>query len=69
MLDRLSTEATRSDTLMSLMIPYAQGDLLNLLRTYGDVIALDYRSDGADVVARVPERIVGRIRRYEVTDR
>ena len=54
---------------MSLMIPYAQGDLLNLLRTYGDVIALDYRSDGADVVARVPERIVGRIRRYEVTDR
>lgn len=69
LLDRLSTEATRSDTLMSLMIPYAQGDLLNLLRTYGDVIALDYRSDGADVVARVPERIVGRIRRYEVTDR
>lgn len=69
LLNRLATEATRSDTLMSLLIPYAQGDLLSLIRTYGDVISLDYRADGADVVARVPERIAARVQRYEVPDR
>ena len=69
LLNRLATEATRSDTLMSLLIPYAQGALLSLIRTYGDVISLDYRADGADVVARVPERIAARVQRYEVPDR
>lgn len=69
LLNMLATEATRSDTLMSLLIPYAQGDLLSLIRTYGDVISLDYRADGADVVARVPERIAARVQRYEVPDR
>lgn len=69
LLNRLATEATRSDTLMSLLIPYAQGDLLSLIRTYGDVISLDYRADGVDVVARVPERIAARVQRYEVPDR
>lgn len=66
LLERLASEAARSDTLMSLVIPYAQSELLSLIRTYGDVVSLDYRADGADVLAKVPARIASRVRRYEV---
>lgn len=62
--DRISYEASLTDVVMSVRLPYKEGGLLNLLREQGQVLHEEYLDDGVHLVARVPNRITSLVDCY-----
>jgi hypothetical protein len=46
------------------LLPYAQGDLLEQLHRTGEVLSAEYVENGVLVRARVPESVAGRVQAY-----
>lgn len=50
--------------LRQVLLPYAQGDLLEQLHRTGEVISTEYVEKGVLVRARVPDSVAGRVQAY-----
>lgn len=61
---RLEREAAATDRLVSAEVPYREGQLLKVIHEQGKVISEEYLANGIRLVAKVPERIAGKMRRY-----
>lgn len=61
---RLEREAAATDRLVSAEVPYQEGQLLKVIHEQGKVISEEYLANGIRLVAKVPERIAGKMRRY-----
>lgn len=64
LLDRLSAEAAANDRLISADVPYREGGLLKLVHEQGQLISEEYLADRVRIVAKVPARIAGRLKRF-----
>lgn len=66
LLDRMSAAAASSDVLMSLSIPYSEGQLIALAHSIGTVTQERFLDDGAQMIARVPAAYASRFGDYSV---
>ena len=62
--ERIAREAAAKDRLVSALLPYSEGALLQLIREQGSVIDLEYVSEGTRVVCKVPPRIAALMEPY-----
>ncbi|EFA23752.1 GTPase HflX [Bifidobacterium gallicum] len=51
----------RPDVQVEALLPYTAGSLINRIREFGELTALDYRDTGIAVIARVDDRLAARI--------
>lgn len=61
---RIANEASASDTVLSVTIPYKEAALISLIREQGQVVHEEFLGEGVRLIARVPSRIAPRIERY-----
>lgn len=66
LLERLAAEASAHDRLLSAEVPYREGALMQLVREQGQVLSEEFLEDRVRIIAKVPERIAGRLARYIV---
>lgn len=66
LLDAIERVANQQARLMSLMIPYTRGDLLENLRREASIVSLEHVADGTAVTAYVPPRIADPFSEYMV---
>lgn len=62
----ISASAAASSTTVDVLIPYAEGKLVELAHERGQVLSEEYGADGTRMLVRVPERIVSRFAPYMV---
>lgn len=62
---RIAQEASMSDILLSVTIPYKKASLISILREQGQVLHEEYVGEGVRLVARIPSRILPLIERFK----
>lgn len=62
LVDRIVKEASALDELVDVLVPYREGALVKLLHEMGQILQEEYEEGGVHVVAKVPQRIAGRLR-------
>lgn len=65
LLERIGTQAAADDRLMTLALPYAQGNLLRLVHEQGQVLQETYGAAHTHVVAKLPRRLADMCARFE----
>ena len=69
LLDLISRELSKKMKEMSVLLPYAQGDLLQQVHASGEVLESEFIEEGVRVRARVPPTVAGRIKEYEIKNK
>ena len=64
LLELITAEASATDKLVTLRVPYAEAALLHDIRTQGTVLQEAYEEDATHVVAKIPRHIERRVGRY-----
>ncbi|GAA1731520.1 GTPase HflX [Aeromicrobium alkaliterrae] len=66
LLGAIEADLPRPAVLVTAVLPYERGDLLNQIHVSGDIESLDHEADGTHVVARVGEQLAHELAAYTV---
>ncbi|WP_229054202.1 GTPase HflX [Aeromicrobium sp. Leaf350] len=66
LLGAIEADLPRPAVLVTAVLPYDRGDLLNQIHLSGDIESLDHEADGTHVVARVGEQLAHELAAYTV---
>ncbi len=65
---RIAHEAGEADRVVSVLLPYDQGGLWNMIHEQGQVLRESYDPSGMRVTARVPKRLAAHLDRFALSD-
>jgi GTP-binding protein HflX len=69
LLARVAAEAARGGRTMTVLVPYARGDVVRLAHEKTHVVSEEHLEEGTRLVVRVPERLEASFREYETPGR
>jgi len=61
LLARLSTEAARGESAITVLVPYTSGEVVRLMHERGRIISEEYTATGTLITARVPASVAARV--------
>lgn len=68
LMERIALEATRDSTTLTLMVPFAHGDLVRLLHDRAHVVSEHHTAEGTHLVARVSPNLAQRFADFVVSE-
>lgn len=65
LVERISREAARGSTTLTLLVPYTRGDIVRMAHARAQVIAEEHTAEGTRLTVRAPSELVDVLREFE----
>ncbi|MBR5930438.1 MAG: GTPase HflX [Lachnospiraceae bacterium] len=68
LLDMIIAKVYSGSETVNILLPFARGDLLNLLHNRAHILSEEYQADGVAVTVNCPAELLERVREYQVAE-
>jgi GTP-binding protein HflX len=66
LLKRISAEAARGGTTITVLVPYTRGDLVQLAHERAHVVSERHVAEGTQIVIQASDEVIRRLREFEI---